>query len=454
MHFNIKLFSLFLILIIAKLQLDSQERIGLLYGNYNGINASQLNPSYLLRSQNKWEVQIVGLHSFFETNYGHINSSSLYDAISNQELLTIPDIPFDDVANAQQHDVIFNSENIKTFFDAKTDLLGPGGFFKISNNKAIGFSTKIRGSITSFEVPSSLNYYTVKDLPGHKEFTANRFQLNALVWSEYAIHYAQSIGKLELGVNLKYINGYTSFSFDNNYDIDYIERSDTLIALEKGQFSFTDPTNRNEQPDVIGNGLGIDIGINYLNNDGSYIGFSIIDLGYVNLNGKNYTVNFEANQFIIYSDYNFVKSVNDQIQQMIRDGFAIDSTEGHSVILPTAISFQYQKTFENKIGIQAHWIQNLRLSDYQIRHSNSLTISATYDKKHFSAFIPVTMYNYTKVRIGAAIRVGFLTLGSDKVFSLFNKQEEFSGSDFYLNLKFYPFKIRHNTKQKVNCFNF
>lgn len=438
---------------IHPLTLNAQDRIGLTFGKYNGLTSSFLNPSYLLESQNTWEIQIAGNHTFFETNYAYIKNSSLLNLISNSGEVNIPDIAYDDVTEAQQYDVIFNTQNIKTFFDGKSELIGPGFFYKLNNNTAIGVSAKLRGALTSFDIPSALNYYTVSELPGNQIFTGTEFQINALAWAEYAVHYAQSLGNLNVGINLKYLNGYTSFSFDNNLEIDYIETADTLTSLNKGQFTLAHPIH-GEQPDVVGSGWAIDFGLNFQNEDGSKFGFSIIDLGYINLAGKNYTINFEEGQSIVYDDYKKAKTIDEQIQQMKTDGFTIDSTSGHSIILPTAVSFQYQNSLSRNLGIQAQLIHSFKLSDYQVRHSNSIVLSAVYDKKHFSAFLPITMYNYNQVRVGAAVRLAFLTIGSDRIFSLFGNQDQFNGSDLYINLKFYPFKFGKNDKAKVNCFNF
>jgi len=447
-------FTLLIILAFSSLRSNAQNRSGLAFGKYNGLTASHLNPSYLLKSQNPWEVQIAGAHMFFETNYGHIKNTSLFNLISNSDLVNIPDIAYDDVTEANQYDVLFNTEYKKTYFDGKSDVFGPGGFFKINKNIAIGVSSKFRGALTSFDIPSSLNYYNVSQLPGNQLFVGNTFQINALAWSEYSFHYAQSFSKLSVGANLKYLNGYTSFSFDNNFDINYIEKSDTLTSIDPGQFTLAHPIHEGEQPSVIGNGWAIDLGINYQNEDGSFIGISIIDLGYVNLNGKNYIINFDANQSIIYEDYKAVKTIDQQITQMKKDGFAIDSTSGHKIILPTAISLQYQKSFSEKLSIEAQLTQSVTLSDYQVRQPNSLTVSAIYDQKHFSAFFPITMYNYNHIRVGAALRFAFLTIGSDRLFSIFTNQDNFNGSDFYINLKYYPFPLKKSNSSKVNCFSF
>jgi|GEM_PF-5777945 len=45
---------------IATNGLISQETSGLVFGNYAGINSTKLNPSFSLRSLNKWDLQLAG----------------------------------------------------------------------------------------------------------------------------------------------------------------------------------------------------------------------------------------------------------------------------------------------------------------------------------------------------------------------------------------------------------
>ena len=455
MSIRLKIFVTLVILFIVDTTSFAQEHIGLSYGQYNGITATSINPTFLIHADNKWEIQLAGAHTFFDTNYGYIKNTSFFNLARNGELVNVPDVAYDDVSDAQDLDVVFNSQYIKTYFDGKLNVLGPGGYYRFNNDIVFGISSKVRSALTSYDIPSSLNYYNAKDLPGDNVFELNEFQVNALVWTEYGIHYAQKLSNvLGVGASIKLASAYTSLSFDNNVNIDYIERADTLSALDKGQGRLAFPVHEGDQPDVIGGGLSFDFGLNYKNEDGSYLGFSIIDLGWVNITGKDYLVDFEEGQSIIYDDYKGIKEVDQQISRMIRDGFQIDSSSSFTMILPTAISLQYQKSLTNKIGIQGHWMQHLKLSDLQLRHTNSTTVSATYDTKHFSAFLPITMFNYSHIRFGAAIRVGFLTIGSDRILNLIGKRDQFSGSDFYINLKYYPFNVSKGDSEKVNCFSF
>lgn len=433
----------------------AQEGVGISYGRYNGLTASKLNPSFLLISKNKWEVQILGSHTFIDNSYGSVYNTNLLNLIKNGDNLNIPDQAYDNPSSAQQHDIIFNTAHKKTHLDFKSNIIGLGGFYKINKDIAVGVSSGIRSSLTADNIPSSLNYYNIIDLPGDSIFDLSAFQANGMVWTEYGFHYAHRLNEnLKSGISIKYLNGYKSFSIDNNIEIEYIESADTLSALNAGQARFAYAELEDEEFDVVGSGFAINLGIELLNENGSFLGFSILDLGWVSLTGKNYLINFNEGQSIVYEDYVGFETIDQQIFQMLEDGFQIDSTENTTIALPTAFSIQYRKRLTPQFGIQAHLVQNLKLSDQQIKRSNTTTVSATYDAKHFSAFLPVTMYDYKNLSIGAAVRFGFLTIGSDRIFTLFKNQENFSGTDFYVNLKFYPFEIGKDDEDKINCFKF
>ncbi len=72
--------------------------------------------------------------------------------------------------------------------------------------------------------------------------------------------------------------------------------------------------------------------------------------------------------------------------------------------------------------------------------------------------LPVSLYNYSKLRVGISARLAFITIGSDNLSSFF-KQSELTGSDIYVGIKVNPFKLnlsgrgRGNNKP-VRCYQF
>jgi len=73
-----------------------------------------------------------------------------------------------------------------------------------------------------------------------------------------------------------------------------------------------------------------------------------------------------------------------------------------------------------------------------------------YETKWFSAIVPVEFYEYQHVNVGAALRVGPLTIGSDNFLSWVAKGK-LEGSDAYVGLRIFPFdEAKSNSKQKAN----
>ena len=97
-----------------------------------------------------------------------------------------------------------------------------------------------------------------------------------------------------------------------------------------------------------------------------------------------------------------------------------------------------------------------------------MVVSPRYETRWFGASIPVSLYNWEKVNYGLALRLGFLSLGTDNLGSMI-ENKDFSGSDFYVALKINPFqwggdddnkgwinrwKSGNKKKGKVRCFEF
>jgi len=128
-------------------------------------------------------------------------------------------------------------------------------------------------------------------------------------------------------------------------------------------------------------------------------------------------------------------------------------------MLPAALSIQYRQKINDHTSVEGHLVQRLKVVEMQMPRSNSLNVTGVYDRKHFSAFLPVTLYNYNDLRVGAAIRLGPLTIGSDHIMSFF-KQTDLSGTDVYVNLQVYPFELfgegkksgGKNSKKNVSCY--
>ena len=90
--------------------------------------------------------------------------------------------------------------------------------------------------------------------------------------------------------------------------------------------------------------------------------------------------------------------------------------------------------------MNATLIQRLVINQPAVERGNLLAITPRYESRWISAFLPISIYNYQKVQIGAAVRLGFLTIGSDDLGGFIGKSN-LNGMDFYAGLKINPFQL-------------
>jgi len=179
---------------------------------------------------------------------------------------------------------------------------------------------------------------------------------------------------------------------------------------------------------------------------GTQLGVSLLDVGYIRYNGVSRDYGFNPDQVLIINAYTNLTTVP-EVDSLLSVDFTVTDSSNHFIVqLPTALSIQYQQKLTNKISVAGHWTQRVNVFKNQIARSNSINVTGVYDSKHLSAFLPVTLYNYHSLRIGAAVRLGILTVGTDHLMSMFG-ESELSGADFYMNIQLYPFK-----KEKKNLF--
>lgn len=432
--------------------IHAQESSGLIFGNHNGLLSSQINPSYVLRSENKWDLQLIGGHMFFQTNYAFVNNSSLIKVLNNTSNIELAqnDTPIDQY----ELPLVFRQGESGYKLESSAELFAPGFLYRLDEQTALGFSVKGRAMASTGSLPIVLEQRNLESLPVDSSFSISPFSANSAAWIEYSLHGAKDLGNgNSLGVNLKYLKNKHSAFIDNNLSSDISRSTDNIInALSTGQIEFGGLSNQ----DVIGSfgsGFSLDLGITLENlfPFTADVGISILDLGYLKNNSSQYQISYDDLQNIDPSDYESISNTEQLMDQLESDFIQLDSSAGFVTYLPTALSFQLIRPITEKLSIEASLTQRISFSDRQLKRPNSLTASLVYERKNFSAFVPITVYDYSSIRVGAAIRLWYLTIGTDHLTSVVSNQDDFDGTDVYVNLKFYPFSKRHSKGDQVLC---
>src|SRR5690606_19058776 len=80
-------------------------------------------------------------------------------------------------------------------------------------------------------------------------------------------------------------------------------------------------------------------------------------------------------------------------------------------------------------------IQRLSLPAlYGAERANVLALTPRYEKRYLGIALPLSLINYRRPQIGAAIRVAGITLGTENILP-FLVTSDIYGADFYLNLR-------------------
>jgi hypothetical protein len=179
------------------------------------------------------------------------------------------------------------------------------------------------------------------------------------------------------------------------------------------------------------------------------IGISLMDLG---------SIKFPEDQ-ILYAGYNFSDFDWERYQDAeanednATDLFAQQENnieqgnvrQPNKMSLPTFISAQLDyNLWASKIYVNATWIQGIPPSRraFGVRHANSLSVTPRYESYWIDFALPFSLYEYRYPQLGAALRLGPVTIGTDKLISWIAKTNLY-GADIYAHVKI---PIRSNPK--------
>ena len=456
----IKRWTLYTIIIFAGLRpqnILAQEASGLVLGNNSGLTAAYINPSFISKSHYTWELQLIGAQGFLDTDYGYVNGSNLFSVIN--EIEDIQYVEQDNIPNAQSGDIVFKTENSKSHIDTKASVNGPGFIFNLQQNVKVGASYRLRSYATADNIAELNNFYELNNTIIQTEYEVAKSNAAAAIWSEYNLHASYTYNKnLIIGASVKYLQSHSGAYYDFPQDYNFISPDiESVAPTTEGRFSIG-ATNNDFNNKNIGSGLGIDVGINMLNfiGENSSLGISILDIGAINLSGRKLNGTYNPNSLINRSNYNNIENIDTLFNQINSDFEIVTEENNFTILLPTALSIQYSYPIYDNVNIEAVLTQRIKIAPHQIARSHSFMVAAVYDRKHISAFLPITLYDYKRPKVGLAVRAMYLTIGSDDLLSLIGKSHNFDSTDFYINLRFYPFKIfkKNKSNNDVECFKF
>lgn len=469
--------------------LFAQEMLGIVNSSYAGITGSVINPAITVTSPYYVDINLVAGNFSVENNYIYIAKE---DYRFRYFFSKPPAFPTHGPDNNMYVYDYYNTKDKKAFASAR--LIGPSVALTIGRH-AFGIVTGARSVTSTKNVPYDIAKFAFerREYPPQYgvNYTDDQNIYNAeLVWAENGFNYSYVISQNSTdywaaGITVKDLRGYGgAYLYTTN--LDYIlPDNDTLIVNNlKAEAGYSLPLDYEtndyiDDPLFRGKGLGIDIGVIYQklkdyaqeNNSSKLcaqkytpykykIGVSLLDIGRI-----KFTQNAEKLVFDNVSTYwpditsTEFSNVN-EFTELLSNQFYGNPTEliqGNeiNIALPTALSVQADVNYYKNWFINGTMVLPLQLSKSGLRRPSLFALTPRYETALFDVSMPISLFDWTKPRIGLSARFLWFFAGTEKLSGFFH-YKDFTGLDFYFGAKISLRKGfcrngRNSKKSSENC---
>ena len=470
-----------------------QDRIGLISGNYSGINSALINPSNLSSSRYYLDINVAGGGLFLFNNAVFLRKED-YKVKSflsrNIEFRTFindrgDERYVDEYTNIEAKDVHLN-----------THIIGPSAML-VYGKHAFGIHTGVHSVLSGTRVPYEIVKFLYEGLdyePLHNiNFIEDKpFDLSILNWTEIAAVYSYNVfsrnyDKIDVGISLKYLLGHSSmYAHINNIDFEVPNDSTLDINNMNGEIGFSVPVNysNNKYPDgsgfFKGRGVGFSIGASYIRTEKIQrrynkflrfcrqpsvrykfkLGVSLLDIGYINFN-KNIQEHSYDNVSTYWEniDDESFDNANDLMSTLSSRLYNGDENasnkqvSSYRAVLPSALSVHFDYHYFDAWYVNVLFLHGFATSYKGPRRSSVIAISPRYETPFVEVQLPVSLYQYKYPRIGLSGRIGIVTIGTDNIGYILG-MKNFDGMDIYFALKFNISKGNCGRKGNGRCQNY
>ncbi len=448
-----------------------QEMLGVVFSNYTGVSTAAINPALLTGTRVFMDVNIIGGNATFANDmiYFSPDNNTIRKAI-NQDSTIFTGGRF----NWGRTFNYYNNTNDK-YFAATLKIIGPSMMLQAGRH-AFGFATSFRSFQTGKNIPYGIPITSYEGLSYPEfhgvEFDDIDFDFVSLTWSEIGFSYAYDFydlysNRFTFGITLKGLLGHeggyinmrnSSYVIENEQDVNFKNiDADIGFALP---YSYDTTYTTDFDPPVKGYGAGFDFGLVFTKlkstvvwegeeklcarpyNDYDFkIGISILDVGAITFTKDTELHKFDnvSKNWIDFDTIQF-KGIHYAMQVYSKGFYNGDpdaSYEGDQirVWLPATLSLQFEYHLKQRIYLSALWMHPLRFNSRTVWRPAQLAFIPRYENRYFGVSVPVSLFDYKDPRIGLAVRVYSLTIGTDRLGSLLGVSN-FNGMDIYFSFRF------------------
>ncbi|MCF8234969.1 MAG: DUF5723 family protein [Bacteroidales bacterium] len=473
MRLSLKLIYLLLFVAFSFKPAPAQEQLGLVTGNYAGINGLTLNPSSGMTSKLYLDVNIASANVFSQNNFLYMRKENYYLPDFFKKGYQLPLHPVEGIEGDRPF-YLYGGDHPKQFH-TYVEAMGPS--FMVSNNQiSYGLYTSSRVVSNVRNLPldmANFFYYGIGYDPQHMERYSHKdkYTISALGYTEIGLvssytFKGYSKEMISVGGAFKLLYATTGIHYKGG-PIDYMVPDGETINIYNfnGDINYAAPldysNNQLGGDRVQGRGVAFDLGITFQKNYSwpsnvryrkpcfqryekyKYrIGLSLLDIGKIwfNENARSYSyVNSSGVFNNADSIQNLITTPDELIQQMNNHlcGSEDCKLPANSFFMnpPAAVSLQFDYHIKENWYVNSTYIQSLPVGAYQVYRPSVLAVIPRYESRILEVAVPVSLYDYEWPRLGLAVRIYNLTIGTEKLTGFFNYWD-FSGLDLYVGLKF------------------
>ncbi|UBM61624.1 DUF5723 family protein [Candidatus Sulfidibacterium hydrothermale] len=462
--------------------LTAQQMTGLGFDNYNGAAGAMLNPAFLSNSKVYLDANLITTDVFAENNMGYFDkdTTSFWDLV---RMVTKPSYQGPDA-----YSVLYENHDKKNFY-VSSRIQGPS-FMLQDGRQAFAIGITVRSVSSAVDIPYEivLSKGRLSDSSlVNNSFDDKNFSFSSLNWAELNLSYAYDLidrgnTKLTVGGTFKILFGIGgAYSTVNQVKYNVPDRTTLDIENFDSKVAFALPIDYNDYETTVldplfkGHGVGMDIGILYTKlktftdpgekrlcakpyADYIYkIGISLMDIGGIRFNHHAEVHSFD-NVNAKWEQFDTVSTPNVRVTMQTLSSVFYGSPNqsltdtSFFMSLPTTLSIQYDYHFNGNFYLAGYWQQPLRFRLRTVRLAPVLAVIPRYETRIFGASLPVTFYNYEKLRVGASLRFYSVTIGTEKL-GTFLGIGDLTGMDFYFSIRFNLDKGRCMSYFKGACSN-
>jgi len=412
-----------ILLILATSIINAQNYFGVQSDNFGGLNSVSLNPANITGSNFRSEVNLASATVSATNDYASVDLSNAF----NDEVGTDNNLYPKDNNN----------------FNLSAEVMLPSFMFNLSPKHSIGIISKVKTFANVYEINGGLFDAIEDDFNESSSFNfkEDKFNISSHVWAEFGLVYGRKLIEnekhtLKGGLNLKYLVGGGATNIQGqNLIVDFDENS-TLIPGdgeittqgEIGYSSSYDFTDENQSEELgQGSGFGADIGFVYeyrpetsvdkvtpFANYKFKFGLSITDIGSIKYK-EAVTRRYDITNSVTELQY---QSAGEDFEDKLDNLYTLlEDSKGLVMQLPTALHLTADYNIDTKFYVNLQ--TDLSLVKGNNKNSNTIanmfTVTPRFERKWFSAYVPLSMVQYSGFNAGFGFRAGPLFMGSNTI---------------------------------------